>query len=363
MPAPPPPPLPPLPGAAPPPVPSAAGPIEPAGKARIQGLSCPKCGGAVEADAGQRVVTCPFCQTALLALGDLGVRRFSLQPKIEAAAARDRAKAWLSSGFNKDQGLASGAEMGDAMLVFLPFFRVQADVLGYVLGVEQRHEGSGNNRRTVLVNVERQVNRGFDRTFAAVSVEEWGVSTVRLPAAPALAPFDEESLQRQGMVFAPTVSESETAAAALAGYKAEADPGKNLKEVRFRFLETVRERLSVLYVPLWAVRYRYRNRSYTVLIDAGDGTLAYGKAPGNDFYRAVMMVGAQAGACFLGTTALQYSDDGGCVMFALVGALFLLIAGWRRFRYGGEVVEGSGVVDDGPAGKVEKTLKRLTGHG
>ena len=351
--------------ATPPPLPApSVSPLpEPVGRVRIQGLSCPKCGGAVEADAGQRVVTCPFCQTALLALGDLGVRRFSLQPKVDAGTARERAKTWLSSGFNKDPGLKSGAEMGDAMLVYLPFFRVQADVIGCVLGVEEHTEGSGNNRRTVRRNVERTVSQGFDRTFAAVSVEEWGVATVKLPAAPALEAFDEEALQRRGMVFAPTVSERETADGALEDYKLEADPGKGLKEVRFRFLETVRERLSVLYVPLWAVRYRYRNRSYTVLVDASDGTIAYGKAPGNDFYRAVMMVGAQAGACFLATTALQYADDGGCVIAAGVGALFILIAGWRRFRYGGEVIEGSGVVDKVPGGGLEKRLRKLTGNG
>ena len=230
-------------------------------------------------------------------------------------------------------------------------------------GVEEHTEGSGNNRRTVRTNVERPVNRSFDRTFAAVSVEEWGVATIPLPAHPVLAPFDEESLQRRGMVFAPTASENDTRAEALAAFKSEADPGKGLKEVRFRFLETVRERLSVLYVPLWAVRYRYRNRSYTVLVDAADGTIAYGKAPGNDLYRAVMMVGAQAGAFFLATTALQHSDSGGCVMFAGVVALFLLLAGWRKFRYGGEVVEGTGVVDRIPGAALAGKLARFAGRG
>ncbi|MEO8504660.1 MAG: hypothetical protein ABI609_12250 [Acidobacteriota bacterium] len=335
----------------------------PLGRVTVSSLSCPKCGGAVEADAGQRVITCPYCHTALLALGDLGIRRFSLQPSIEAPAAKAAAKTWLGSGMNKDSGLASGAEMGDAMLVFLPFFRLQADVIGYVLGVEERSEGSGNNRRTVRENVERPVSQSFDRTFAAVNVEEWGVESVRLPASPALLPFDEESLQRRGMVFAPTVSERETAEEALASYKQEADPGKSLKEVRFRFLETVRERLSVLYVPLWAVRYRYRNRSYTVLIDAADGSLAYGKAPGNDFYRAVMMVGSQAAACFLGTTIIQHSDDGGCVVFAGIAALVILAFGWRSFRYGGEVIEGSGVGTRSKASGFGKSLLKLASRG
>ena len=34
---------------------------------RVSGLSCPNCGGALEVDAGLRVVECPFCKTPLLA--------------------------------------------------------------------------------------------------------------------------------------------------------------------------------------------------------------------------------------------------------------------------------------------------------
>lgn len=115
------------------------------------------------------------------------------------------------------------------------------------------------------------------------------------------------------------------------------------------------------------VRYRFRGRSYQVVVDAEDGTLAYAKAPGNDLYRAVTMVAAEAAACFLFTSTLQYladSDDGcGVVLGAGAIALGILAWGWRRFRWGGEVVEGSGVVVEGGARGALAAVKAMLPRG
>ena len=88
--------------------------------------------------------------------------------------------------------------------------------------------------------------------------------------------------------------------------------------MRFKFLETLRERLTVVYYPLWVVRYRFQERSYQVLVDAEDGSLAYGKAPGNDFFRAAMLVLTQAAALFVGTTIIQLAANFEVLLF--VGA-------------------------------------------
>ncbi len=113
--------------------------------------------------------------------------------------------------------------------------------------------------------------------------------------------------------------------------------------MRFRFLETLRERLTVIYYPLWVVRYRFQQRSYQVLVDAEDGSLAYGKAPGNDFFRAAMLVLTQAAALYLGTTVLQLFASFEALLFVGIPMLVALVWGWRKFRYGGVVIEGTGV--------------------
>jgi hypothetical protein len=317
---------------------------------RVRGLTCPDCGGTLDVEAGLRVVVCPFCETPLLAVGGVGIRRWAVEPKIDVGEARQAAMKWLTSGWNRDRRLRRESQQGEALLCFLPFFRVQSECVGFALGTEERrrHSGSGKHRRveTYEVDVERSVEKSFDRTYVALNVAEWGVKKVDL-RGDRLVPFRPRSLDRLGMVFPPTGSEAEVRAAALEQLKREADPSRGLKTVRFRFLETLRERFSLIYYPLWVIRYRFQGRSYQVLMDGEDGSLVFGKAPGNDLYRAVAMVGPQAVALFVATTILQMvgvSFGGLAAMGAAVLAVFYW--GWRRFRHGSVVIEGSGVEAD-----------------
>lgn len=353
--------LPVLPPPPPAPAPAAGGELP----AKVSGVGCPSCGGALDVEVGVRVVACPFCGTTLLATSELGVRRFAVDPEVDADAAREAVRRWLGSGWDKDRRLPREAELGEAFLCFLPFFRVEADVVGIALGTEQRTRtvGSGKNRRTETyeVDVERTTEKRFDRTFAAVQVHEWGVRKVDL-AGDRLTPYDPDRLERLGMVFPPTRSEEEVRRAALATFRDEGDPAKGLHRVRFRFLESVREALTVVYYPLWIVRYRFRERSYQAVVDAEDGGLAYGKAPGNDLYRALMLVGTEAAVCYVGTAMFHHAGDDGCgaLVAALVFGGAILAWGWRKFRYGGVVEEGSGLEPERPPAAVAvETMKSI----
>jgi hypothetical protein len=331
----------------PPPPPPPAPPTTGSLPARVTGVSCPACGGALEVDSGVRVVRCAFCSTGLLATSRLGVRRFAVAPEVDVDAAREATRRWLGRGFAKDQRLRREAEIGETYLAFLPFFRVSADVVGWALGTEERQRtvGSGKNRRTETyeVDVEKNVERHCDRTLPAVHVAELGVQRVDL-AGDRLVPFDAGALDRLGMVFAATRSEVEARDAALAAFREANDPGRGLKRVRFRWVETVRESLTVVYYPLWVVRYRFHGRAWLALIDAEDGHLAYGKAPGNDLYRAMVLIGAEAVVCYVGTTFLQHAEGSieGCGFVAVLAGLVVAWA-WRSFRHGGVVEEGSGL--------------------
>jgi hypothetical protein len=314
---------------------------------RVHGLTCPSCGGSLGVHSGLRVVTCSYCETPLLVLSEIGVRRSAVGPEIEGTRAREVAQRWLTRGWNKDSRLRRGAEMGEAVLCFLPFYRMEADCIGIALGTEERTRtvGSGKKRRVERyeVDVERTVERSFDFTRPAVNVAEWGIAEVDLQGD-RLEAFDQRQLERLGMVFPPTGSEVSFKTAALERFKRRADPSAGLKRVRFRYLESLRERLSIIYYPLWIVRYRFLGRSYQVLVDAEDGSLAYGKAPGNDLYRALMLVASQAAILFVMTSILQFAgfSAGG---FAVMGlfTLMALLWGWRKFRHGGVVIEGTGV--------------------
>ena len=145
---------------------------------RVRGLSCPSCGGALDVDLGLRVLVCPYCRSPLLAVHELGTRRLAVEARVDGERARELAREWLGSGVSKDPRLAKEAPIGEAFLSFLPFYRVEADCLGFALGKERRRRtvGTGKHRRrqTYLVDVERQVKRSLDRTYPAVNVAEWG---------------------------------------------------------------------------------------------------------------------------------------------------------------------------------------------
>ena len=334
--------------------------VEAEASSRVEGLSCPNCGGALEVVTGLRVVTCPYCDKSLLATPEVGVRRWVVKPKLDLDRALDLGKRWLSKGWSKDSRLRREAEMGETILCFLPFYRVEADCIGFALGTEERRrsQGSGSHRRVVVeeVDVERSVARSYDGTFPALNVGEWGIQRIDL-RGDQLVPYDRVALERHGMVFPPTGSETVVKRAAIEQFKLQSDPAHGLKKVRFRFLETLRERLTVIYYPVWVVRYRFRNRSYQLLVDAEDGTLAYGKSPGNDLFRAVMLVGSQALALFFGTTALQLVGGSPAGLLVIGAATILaLVWGWRRFRHGGVVVEGTGVDPELDLGDAWSTL-------
>jgi hypothetical protein len=313
---------------------------------RLDGLSCKNCGGALEVELGLRVISCSFCRTKYLVVDQRGARNFAVEPKIEDSRVRDLVAGWMAKGWNKAPQLREESQLGHSFLCFIPFFRIQADCLGFALGTERRRRtvGSGKNRRvqTYEVDVERSVERNFDRTYPAINVAEWGVRRVDLRGDP-LVPFRPNTLGRLGMVFPVTASAAEVREMALRKFKQEADPERGLHRVRFRFLQTVREMFSVVYYPIWITRYTFHGRSYQVLIDAEDGSMAYGKAPGNDLYRAIMLVGSQAVGIFAASTLLQVWS-GGIEALAIVGAATagLLYWGWKKYRFGGVVIEGTG---------------------
>jgi hypothetical protein len=84
-----------------------------------------------------------------------------------------------------------------------------------------------------------------------------------------------------------------------------------------------------------------------VVVDGTNGKVLYGKAPGNIFYRAAMLVGAMAAGTFIlvnGTVitglAMANSDDGdglAILLLPIVIGLGLIATGYRKFRYGEEV--------------------------
>jgi hypothetical protein len=270
--------------------------------------------------------------------GERGVRRWHVSAKIEWSQALDAVKGFFS-GFNKARDLKSEAQVSELFLVYLPYWRVQAFVAGWIFG---RVSAGKDTTRPVEVEVMEEMHWND----AAVDVSEFGVHRVAA-SIQELEPYDAEQLHADGMVFEPVESRSDALEEARLHFLHRGRSKRSLKSKYFEKFHVLRRRLSLVYYPLWVGRYQYRNRNYQVVVDGVRGSVLYGKAPGNIFYRAAMLVGGMAAGTFLlvnGTAiagiVLANADDGDgffLILLPIVIGLGLIVGGYRKFRYGEEI--------------------------
>jgi hypothetical protein len=289
---------------------------------------------------GARLVTCPSCQQRLFVQGERGVRRWQLR----RVATRDQAQQTMLgffNGMNKAGDLKRKAEVRELFLVYLPFWRVMAYVAGWRLGRVRRDKDSTRP-------VEVEVLEEMQWNDAAVDVSEFGVNHVPI-AGKHFEPFDQDRLSAEGMVFEAAESPTDAVAEADGYFQQVARSKKSLSSTYLEKFFMLRQRLSLVYYPLWVARYQYRNRSYQVVIDGVNNKVLYGKAPGNILYRAgALVLGMAVGNLLLvHGTALAFrvmsyahnDNNNGWALLLVPPALGILaiIRGYRSFRYGEEV--------------------------
>jgi hypothetical protein len=272
--------------------------------------------------------------------------------KVDRAAAARALRAWFTTGFRKAPALKREARFEEGFLAFFPFVRMRFDVVGWVLGSRRRRRKRGNKWVTEKIPVEHQEERSIDHTMACADMAEFGVRRVNL-GGDEIVPLDESAMRTRGMVFRPQQAPHEVGEKLVQLALARSAAAAEVHHVTFSWLASIRRRMAVVYYPLWVIRYSFRGQTYQALIDAEDGSLAYGKAPGNHLARALSLVGACAGACFLGTTLLQnfglvLRSEDGLMGLGVVGLLLAGFVAWgyRQFRHGGVVEEGSGLAED-----------------
>ena len=137
-------------------------------------------------------------------------------------------------------------------------------------------------------------------------------------------------------------------------------------------MRIVRLRLGVVYYPLWVIRYQFRGRTFQVVVDGNSDKVLYGKAPGNTFYRAGVLVGGMAAGSFItiDVPALVISfsngsshnnNSGAFIIGAIVGGLGIMYAAFRAFRYGEEYEFRSGPKPASAfiSGDAENALKQV----
>jgi len=233
--------------------------------------------------------------------------------------------------------------------------------VGWVFGREQRTRTVGNRTETYYVDVEKKILQTYDRTYAACDVAELGVRKVNL-AGDQMNPVNFEQLQTEGMLFNIISSEKEVTDQAKEQFIQEAVNSARVDQITFQHNDLVRPGVNIVYYPLWVVRYEFAGRTYQVVVDGEDGTICYGKAPGNNLYRAIVGIFGAALGCYLITFFGIFDLFGVSQKGVFIAYIVLLVLGissivwsYKKFRYGGEVEEGTGIVKQEKKSLIKKT--------
>ena len=271
--------------------------------------------------------------------GEKGIRRWQVRRQVERDTA-EKSVVGFFRGMNKARDLRRQARIMDIFLVYLPYWRVQSFVAGWIFG-----RVDSGDKKTSPVEVE--VLEEMHWNDAAVDVSEYGVERVTLRKEQ-LEPFDEALLHSEAMVFEPAESRTDAENEAAQHFTHRGRQKRNLRSRYFEKFHLLQKRFSLVYYPLWVARYDYKGRHYQVVIDGVEGDVLYGKAPGNIFYRAAMLVGGMAlgnlilvnGCAFFALIGSSSADDEGGLGFLLIPLILgaaIMYGGYRAFRYGEEV--------------------------
>jgi hypothetical protein len=265
-----------------------------------------------------------------MVMGDRGLPRYYVPIRITKEQVMEKIRNWFRK-IDKAPDLKTGAKVTEMFPVFIPFWRVKARVIGWVLGDVKKRSG----KQTTYKPVERRVNENYEYTCAACDIGEFGVKWVDLKGDE-MRPFDLETVQSLGMTFGIMTTPTDAVELCNQKFMEWGEKSAGVDRKTFSRLHRIGSDCTLVYYPLWITRYEYKNRIYQITADAESGELLYGRAPGNNLYRVGWLVGSIAGGDFILTTGLRANPDDGIVVLFIV-SLIIMAVGYRKYRHGGEV--------------------------
>lgn len=301
----------------------------------LQIMVCPSCSNPIIVEGTQRLIVCSGCHQSLFVHVDGAVQLFQVETALNMEGALMRWKEFLSSSILIEKKVSKQVGIPDIYLVQLPFWQISGEGLAWSFHWNKPIL----KKRGKLESGEVMVKEPINWREAAIDLNEFGFTHLRIGNQKQI-PFRERIPDLTGMVFESSGSMDK------AKRDAEIALDANLrKEYRFKpktrlFARIVNPAVSILYYPIWVVRYIVHGRMFQVVIDAVSGKILYAKAPGSAISRAVaLLAGMVFGAFFaIDVPALLFHDwksaSTPMLLMPVLAGIGLMILGWRIFRYG-----------------------------
>jgi hypothetical protein len=301
------------------------------------GLNCPACGGAVTTQEGEGVVNCKYCGSTLLIEGDKGVSTIAFKNKMDRGRVIQASETWWRRGL-KARDLKKVGKVTEVYPIYIPFWSTMTRIAGWVCGYEERTRSDGKHTYTEKVPKEVMVLEEYHYSNIACDPGDLGIRSLKNFSG-------EKTLEDFLMIptFETTSSsddarkQAETEAVAYARKKA------NVPHITFESIQAIPRGMSIIYYPIWVVRYSYRERMYMTSVDGVSGEVLSGRAPGDPLYQSLAItLGSSLGgiASAAGLLIGMEAESGYPVIIGLAFGIGMFYFAYRFFRSGSEIVEG-----------------------
>ncbi|MDD1771258.1 MAG: hypothetical protein LUO79_09270 [Methanomassiliicoccales archaeon] len=305
------------------------------------GLSCPACGGALSIEEGENTINCKYCGSTLFVEGDKGVQTIAFKSHITKENALQVSESWWRKGW-KARDLKKTGKIDEVYPIYLPFWSTTVRVVGWVCGYEERtRSGPKGQTYTERVPKESMVLSDFKYGEIACDPGDLGIKTLKNSKGErTLADFDLIP------TFETTTSKDDALEDAKVDAIAWGRENAHVPHITFERIHAFPKSMSIIYYPIWVVRYSYRDRMYVSTVDGVTGEILSGRAPGDPLFQSLAMtVGSAVGgiASAGGVLLAAFANTEESYYFAVIGfavGLGVLYFTYRFFRHGSEITEG-----------------------
>src|SRR5262245_10926617 len=302
----------------------------------VRAIGCPQCGGALEISEGAALVRCAYCSGAFLARTRGGTIRFLAPARVAPEVAEATVRELLRAP-ERPSDLATSATRVATELFYVPFWRFRATFIGRVHG-----------KRDIMARKPVAVSQGdsdmggggvrFEMKEVRVGTEEvseeiqeiWKASITASPLEELGVPRLSARRQMPGGLARLSAGGGELPGLGLAGdgpwdgtlidpMIPSEDARRDADEIFERFVrgrgaelydkqlvyERFQERESLVFYPVYRVRFQYRGRLFDAAVDGLEGRLVRAVLPARALPLTAPLVALAAGLGFAAGVLLR----------------------------------------------------------
>lgn len=328
----------------------------------VSHISCPACKGAVGFTPSDRIITCSFCEAALLVEADNFIPEYYAVPSFDKEQARRSLQHFLMNSALPD-GVLKNSRFKTAVLCYIPYHEVRSKRIGTIETEKRLSSYNSSSTRVSLFDSRDTavVTGDIHRIEPAITVEDLGIDDTFVfeglkNNSIKLSQFDRVKVARTARIYQPSIDAKKIMMQLnIKGFTAQTSDDT----------EFVESRIRRIFYPVWRLQYEFSGRVYFAVIDGLNGKTLFAKAPQGDKQRVRWLVaGVSVSGFIFGkllkamhftdhlTLTLSTGEDKtgavglGVMLIVFLGILLSIVwfIVWNQFRYAGDIVHEKNIL-------------------